>query len=179
MANNHIIIGLGGTGGNVIKIFRQQIVDKYGEIDGVDAVKNIEFLYMDSNASEFEDEKWEYQGKNIKLQGNSTLVMKAGVLNEKLQDYSSRPEFLGNDSDWGDVLADKELAKKAGNQMRRLGRVYLIPNIKEIVTRVAQKERNLSSNKKATTLIHIVTGLAGGTGSGSIVDVTSHLLKYL
>ena len=175
--HNHIIIGLGGTGGNVIKIFRQQVVDKYGEIDGVDAIKNIEFLYVDSNPSEFEEEKWQYQGKNIKLHGNSALVMKAGVLNEKLQDYSSRAEFLGNDSDWGDVLSDKELAKKAGNQMRRLGRVNLIPNIQQIVDRVHQMEKRLSDNKKATTLIHIVTGLAGGTGSGSIVDVTAHLLK--
>ena len=175
---NHIIIGIGGTGGNVIKIFRQQVVDKYGEIDGVEALKNIEFLFVDSNSSEFDEEKWQYQGKNIQLQGNSNLVLKAGVLNEKLQDYSTRSEFLGNDSDWGDVLADKELAKKAGNQMRRLGRVNLMPNIKEIVNRVAQKERNLSSNKKATTLIHIVAGLAGGTGSGSIIDVTANLLKY-
>ena len=174
---NHIIVGLGGTGGNVIKIFRQQVVDKYGEIDNVDALKNIEFLFVDSNASEFDDEKWEYQGKNIKLQGNSALVMKAGVLNELLKDYSSRPEFLGNDSDWGDVLTDKELAKKAGNQMRRLGRVNLIPNIKEIINRIALKEQNLSSNVRATTVIHIVAGLAGGTGSGSVVDVTAQLLK--
>ena len=178
MTNNHIIIGIGGTGGNVIKIFRQQVVDKYGDIVGVEEIKNIEFLYVDSNPSEFDEKKWEYQGKDIKLSGSSTLIMKAGVLNDRLQDYSTRPEFLGNDSDWGDVLSDKELAKKAGNQMRRLGRVYLIPNIKDIVNRVAQKEKNLSSNKRAITLIHIVTGLAGGTGSGSIVDITAHLLKY-
>lgn len=178
LEHNHIIIGLGGTGGNVIKIFRQQVVDKYGEIDGVEALKNIEFLFVDSKADEFEEEKWLYQGKSIKLHGNSTLVLKAGGLKNMLEDYSSRPEFLGQEADWGDLLADKELATKAGNQMRRLGRVNLVPNILDIVNRVSQKEKSLSANKKATTLIHIVTGLAGGTGSGSIVDVTAQLLKY-
>jgi hypothetical protein len=175
---NHIIIGLGGTGGNTIKKFRQQIVDKFGDINGVDALNNIKFLYVDSNTSEFDEEKWEYQGKNLMLTGKETLVLKAGILTEKLNDYSSRPEFLGENSEWGDIIGDKELAKKAGNQMRRLGRVNLIPNIIDIVDIVSKNENALSNARIAETLIHIVAGLAGGTGSGSVVDVTSHLLKY-
>jgi hypothetical protein len=178
MVYNHIIVGLGGTGGNVIKAFRQQIVDKYGDINDVDAPQNIDFLYVDSQSTEFDEGKWKYQGKNIKLHGESELVLMAGVLKDKLEDHSSRSEFLGSDSDWGDILADKELAKKAGNQMRRLGRVNLSSNITEIVERVAKKEANLSQNKQAKTFIHVVAGLAGGTGSGSVVDVTAHLLRF-
>lgn len=178
MANNHIIIGLGGVGGNVIKVFRQQIVDKYGDINGVDALENIEFLYIDSKQSEFADEQWEYQGKSIKLNGHSTLPMRAGILNEKLENRSNRPAFLGKDEDWGDLRNDRDLATKAGNQMRRLGRVNLIDNIDEIVSRVKKMQEILSANKpQANTLIHIVTGLAGGTGSGSIVDITAQLIK--
>jgi len=178
MANNHIIIGLGGVGGNVIKVFRQQIVDKYGDINGVDALENIEFLYIDSKQSEFADEQWEYQGKSIKLNGHSTLPMRAGILNEKLENRSNRPAFLGKDEDWGDLRNDRDLATKAGNQMRRLGRVNLIDNIDEIVLRVKKMQEILSANKpQANTLIHIVTGLAGGTGSGSIVDITAQLIK--
>jgi hypothetical protein len=176
-ADNHIIIGLGGTGGNAIKILRQQIVDKYGDVDNANVLKNIDFLYVDSKKSEFDDEKWEYQGKSIKLKGNSTLLMRAGILNELLEDYSSRPAFLGNDSDWGAIRNDRDLASKAGNQMRKLGRVNLIPNINEIVDRVASMQKRLSADSSSKTLIHIVTGLAGGTGSGSIIDVTVQLIK--
>jgi len=178
MANNHIIIGLGGVGGNVIKVFRQQIVDKYGDIDRVDILENIEFIYIDSKQTEFDDEQWEYQGRDIKLKGISALLMRAGILNEKLEDRSTRPAFLGKDEDWGDLRNDRDLATKAGNQMRRLGRVNLIPNIDEIVSRVKFMQSRLSADKsQASTLIHIVTGLAGGTGSGSIVDITAQLIK--
>ncbi len=178
MANNHIIIGLGGVGGNVIKVFRQQIVDKYGDIDNVNALENIEFLYVDSKLSEFDDEQWEYQGKSIKLDGYSYFPMKAGVLNEKLENRSARPAFLGKDEDWGELRNDRDLATKAGNQMRRLGRVNLIDGIDEIVSRIKKKQELLSANiPQANTLIHIISGLAGGTGSGSIVDITAQLIK--
>jgi len=177
MENNHIIIGLGGTGGTVIKKFREQIVDKYGDIEN-ETLNYIEYLYVDSNPTEFAEELWQYQGKNIKLHGNSTLVLKAGDLKKRLNDLSSRSKFLGRDEEWGDLLNDKELAEKAGNQMRRLGRANLIPNIKDIVDIVSEKQKKLTSNKDANTVIHIVTGLAGGTGSGSVLDVTTHLLKH-
>ncbi len=172
----HIIIGLGGTGGNVIKNFRQQIVEKYGDIQ-VDVLNDIEFLYVDSKQSEFDDDKWEYQGTDIKLFGESNLVIKAGVLKDKLNNYSNRPEFLGNDSDWGDILLDKELAKKAGNQMRRLGRVNLIDNIDKIIAIIWTKYDQLTNRTNSKLQIHIIAGLAGGTGSGSIIDVTANLLK--
>lgn len=176
MSDKHIIIGLGGTGGNVIKNFRQQIVEKYGDIQ-VDVLNDIEFLYIDSKQSEFDDDKWEYQGTDIKLFGESNLLMKAGVLKDKLNNYSNRPEFLGDDSDWGDILLDKELAKKAGNQMRRLGRVNLIDNIDRIIAIIWTKYIQLTNNTNSKLQIHIIAGLAGGTGSGSIIDVTANLLK--
>jgi len=176
MSNNHIIIGLGGTGGNVIKDFRKQIIDKYGKLD-VPQTNNIKYLYIDSKQSEFDESLWKYQGIDIGLKGDGTLLLQAGRLNEALETHP-KPVFVGKDSDWGDVRNDVELATKAGNQMRRLGRVNLKFSIDDIVDRVRSMYNSLEVGKQnPKTLIHIVVGLAGGTGSGAVVDVATQLIK--
>jgi len=176
MANNHIIIGLGGTGGNVIKDFRKQIIDKYGKLD-VPQTKNIKYLYVDSKQNEFDESLWEYQGIDIGLKGEGTLKLQAGRLKEALETHP-KPAFVGKEADWGDVTNDPELVTKAGNQMRRLGRVNLKFSIEEIVDRVRSMYNTLEVGKqKPKTLIHIVVGLAGGTGSGAVVDVAAQLIK--
>jgi hypothetical protein len=176
MANNHIIIGLGGTGGNVIKDFRKQIIDKYGKLD-VPQTKSIKYLYVDSKQSEFDESLWKYQGIDIGLKGEGTLKLQAGRLNEALETHP-KPVFVGKEADWGDVRNDVELATKAGNQMRRLGRVNLKFSIEEIVDRVRSMYNSLEVGKQnPKTVIHIVVGLAGGTGSGAVVDVAAQLIK--
>jgi hypothetical protein len=176
MADNHIIIGLGGTGGNVIKDFRKQIIDKYGKLD-VPQTKSIKYLYVDSKQSEFDESLWKYQGIDIGLKGEGTLKLQAGRLNEALETHP-KPAFVGKEADWGDVRNDVELATKAGNQMRRLGRVNLKFSIEEIVDRVRSMYNSLEVGKQnPKTLIHIVVGLAGGTGSGAVVDVAAQLIK--
>lgn len=175
----HVIVGLGGVGGDVIKAYRQQIIDKYGELDKADVTKNIQFLYVDSKQDEFDEDKWLYQGKTIKLTGDSNYLMQAGLLAERISDFSTRPAFVGDEASWGDILKDKDLATKAGNQMRKLGRVNLIPNLNNIVEIIKGMIRNLQNNSSSLVTTHIVTGLAGGTGSGSIVDITHQLIKSL
>lgn len=176
MADNHIIIGIGGTGGNVIKDFRKQIIDKYGKLE-VPKTANVKYLYIDSKKSEFAEELWKYQGIDIGLKGDATLILEAGRLNETLQTHP-KPAFVGNDSDWGDIKNDLELPTKAGNQIRRLGRVNLKYSIVDIVDRVRKMYNTLEVGKQnPKTLVHIVVGLAGGTGSGAVVDIAANLIK--
>jgi hypothetical protein len=177
MANNHIIIGLGGTGGNVIKDFRKQIIDKYGTLD-VPEVSNIEYLYVDSKKSEFDEQEWQYQGKDIGLGLNGILLLQAGRLDEILN-TQPRPAFVGKKEDWGGIISDKALVGKAGNQIRRLGRVNFSYSVDDFTERVISKVKKLGNNKVADTEVHIVVGLAGGTGSGSVVDATNKLLLKL
>ena len=176
MSENHIIIGLGGTGGKVIRSYREQIIDKYGRIDGLDQLKNIRFLYIDSSEVEI-NEDWIYQGKKIKLGGDDLQLLKAGDLNRRLKDSSTRQDWLGNDDDWRGIK-EENTSGMAGNQLRRLGRVNLIPSINEIIEKVSVKHNELSTNTTDFgTTIHIIVGLAGGTGSGSIVDITAQLCR--
>ncbi|GAA4074416.1 hypothetical protein GCM10022389_19970 [Flavobacterium cheonanense] len=176
MADNHIIIGLGGTGGRIIRSYREQLVDKFGSLETVDFLKNIRFLFIDSNEDDLKDE-WMYQGKPLKLRGDDTILLKAGDLNSRLKNHATRNEWLGEDSDWKGIK-DENTSGMAGNQLRRLGRVNLIPNMREIVQNVNSKHDQLRVNKtEFGTTIHICVGLAGGTGSGSIIDVTAQLCK--
>ena len=176
MADNHIIIGLGGTGGRIIRSYREQLVDKFGSLEKVEFLKSIRFLFIDSNEEELKDE-WMYQGKPLKLRGDDTILLKAGDLNSRLNNHSTRNVWLGEDSDWKGIK-EENTAGMAGNQLRRLGRVNLIPNMREIVENVASKHDQLRANKTDFgTTIHICVGLAGGTGSGGIIDVTAQLCK--
>lgn len=174
MANNHIIIGLGGTGGNVIKDFRKQIIDKYGKLD-VPQVSNIDYIYVDSKKSEFDEQEWQYQGKDIGLGLNGTILLQAGRLDEILN-TQPRPAFVGKKENWGGIISDKALVGKAGNQIRRLGRVNFSYSVEEFTERVISKIKKLGNNKAPNTEVHIIVGLAGGTGSGCVIDATNKLL---
>lgn len=174
MANNHIIIGIGGTGGSVIRNYRQQIIDKFGKIDGLEQLKNIKFLYIDSNKDDL-NSPWNYQGKKISLNGDDIHLLNSGKINEMLHNQSTRQEWMGTESDWGGILKE-DTSDKAGNQLRRFGRINLFSELKIIIEKIARKKKTLVEDETDLgTTIHIITGLAGGTGSGSIVDISAKL----
>jgi hypothetical protein len=77
MNNNHIIIGLGGTGGKIIRAFRRILWEECRNLEarfkdeqtGVlsEPVANIAYLYADSNQADLEgaDGQWEIFGESL------------------------------------------------------------------------------------------------------------------
>ena len=56
---NHLIIGLGGTGGKVLREFRRRVFEEYGERN-LENPKNgeyFEYVYVDSSESDL-NERW-------------------------------------------------------------------------------------------------------------------------
>ena len=47
--SNHLIIGLGGTGGKIIRSLRKQIYRQTRKVEIVGSDLNISYLYVDSN----------------------------------------------------------------------------------------------------------------------------------
>lgn len=178
---NHIIIGLGGTGGRVLAAFRKLMFEKFnGDVKPKDMW--IDYLYMDSSEQDLkmkDPAQWSIMGKNIALDADSVIKIPAANLRDYV-DNRSRFKYLapwlGDSADWKNIINDPKISEGAAGQKRRLGRLLFANGSPEFNKMVGVKARKLSQNpdgKKIT--YHVIAGLAGGTGSGSIIDVVAQL----
>lgn len=178
---NHIIIGLGGTGGRVLAAFRKLMFEKFnGDVKPKDMW--IDYLYMDSSEQDLkmkDPAQWSIMGKNIALDADSVIKIPAANLRDYV-DNRSRFKYLapwlGDSADWKNIINDPKISEGAAGQKRRLGRLLFANGSPEFNKMVGIKARKLSQNPEGKKITyHVVAGLAGGTGSGSIVDVVAQL----
>ena len=177
MSNNHLIVGLGGTGGKVIRQLRKTI-ERSKDAQGKCASEaRFEYLYVDTSEDELnKKEEWKVLGKEIDLARSQYLINTASNVRPVLNDPDSFPGL----KDWIEPRAvfDFVNATTAGAaQRRKLGRVVFAQNASRFVKAFEDRLSVLesSSGGKTGALIHIVCGLAGGTGSGSIVDAVAQI----
>lgn len=176
--SNHLIIGLGGTGGKIIREVRKIIASDPAPSSAV----NFEYLYMDTSAELMkpDDPTWKVLGRSTQLSQSQQLLIEGADLGELLRDVHAYP----NIEPWIEPLdviknvARTNVDSAQGGQRRKFGR-FLFANasrnfVKKLVDRVATVKAKNNDNK---VTFHICTGLAGGTGSGSIVDVVAQIRK--
>ncbi len=178
---NHIIIGLGGTGGRVLAAFRKLMFEKFnGDVKPKDMW--IDYLYMDSSEQDLkmkDPAQWSIMGKNIALDADSVIKIPAANLRDYVDNrgrFKYLAPWLGDSADWKNIINDPKISEGAAGQKRRLGRLLFANGSPEFNKMVGVKARKLSQNpdgKKIT--YHVIAGLAGGTGSGSIIDVVAQL----
>ena len=180
---NHILIGLGGTGGRVLAAFRKLMFEKFdGDVKPKDMW--IDYLYMDSSKQDLEmrdPRQWSIMGKSIALDADSVVRIPAANLRDYVDNCRQFPyleKWLGNADDWRNIINDPKIGEGAAGQKRRLGRLLFANGSPAFNKMVGVKHQALSQNPtgKAVTF-HVVSGLAGGTGSGSIVDVVAQLRR--
>lgn len=177
MSNNHLIVGLGGTGGKVIRQLRKTIL-RSKDADGKSPSEaHFEFLYVDTSTDELEKkEEWKVLGTEVDLARSQYLINTASTVQPVLSDPGSFPGL----KDWIEPreVFDFVNASTAGAaQRRKLGRVVFAQNAPRFVRAVEDRLSILesASGSKKGAVIHIVCGLAGGTGSGSIVDAVAQI----
>lgn len=180
---NHLIIGLGGTGGRVLAAFRKLMFERFdGDVKPKDMW--IDYLYVDSSEQDLkmkDPAQWSVMGKSISLTEDSIVKIPAANLRDYV-DNKSRFKYLapwlGNSEDWKNIINDPKIGEGAAGQKRRLGRLLFANGSPEFNKIVGVKARNLSYNPDGRKITyHVVAGLAGGTGSGSVVDVVAQLRK--
>lgn len=169
---NHILIGLGGTGGKVLKAFRKRLYQEYNADER--AQLPIAFLYVDSSIEMMkpDDKTWQVLGMNAQFTESEFVNVKGIDLNAVLANPSSYPGLKG-------IIGDAEVMRKtlgevgaAAAQKRRAGRILFGSNIDKYKQGLMTQFKRVNAISKASrTNIYIFTGLAGGTGSGSIIDV--------
>ena len=178
---NHLIIGLGGTGGRVLAAFRKLMFEKFdGDVKPKDMW--IDYLYMDSSEQDLkmrDPAQWEIMGKSIALDADSVVRIPAADLRRYVENRKQYPylePWLGDSEDWRNIINDPKISEGAAGQKRRLGRLLFANGAPEFNRMVGVKAKKLSHNPEGSKITyHVVAGLAGGTGSGAIVDVVAQL----
>lgn len=178
MNKNHLIIGLGGTGGKVIRNLRKTIYRDCRDTSPQGA--KLDYLYIDSSSEMMgvDDPDWKVLGENLQLNLSSQMELKGSDLAERLKNINAYPEiapWIGEPQDWNAILNLGSGAKVLGGQKRRLGRFLFATQAADFKARLRQKISDLTSNANASATIHVVCGLAGGTGSGILIDVISQI----
>lgn len=179
MSNNHLIIGLGGTGGKIIRSLRKIVYQEFRTSDPSSV--NLEYLYVDSSAEMMDqnDPTWRVMGRSVQLGRNSQLLITGADLSERLANLNAHPgisSWIGSQEEWSNIL-NTIVGEALGGQKRRLGRFLFACKANDFVELLTERVRDLTKkdgNETAVTF-HICCGLAGGTGSGSIIDVITQI----
>lgn len=165
---NNVLVGLGGTGGKILKAIRKRLNQEYSE-EELNAIP-ISFLYVDSDKTDRTDKE---TGKDM-FDNEEFVDIQGTDIKEVLKNPSSYPKLEGIiDDPEGLMKAIGDVGAAAG-QKRRAGRLLFAMNIDkfiEAIKKTRQQAHNKNNTHCAKNRIFIFTGLSGGTGSGSIIDV--------
>jgi hypothetical protein len=199
MNQNHLIIGLGGTGGKIIRALRRLIYEEYRTKDPIVRQKDdtgrivesahpvkLAYLYMDSDASLMDPNhvSWKVPGDTVQLGKASQLLITGanlmGVL-ENLGAYPNISPWIGDRSVWRDILG-ANVGEALGGQKRRLGRFLFACKANDsgegFISKLKNQVDDLRRKSGQNSLtFHVCAGLAGGTGSGSIIDVVTQIRR--
>ena len=178
---SHIIIGIGGTGGNILKSMRKRLFQE----TSADERRNLPlgFIYVDSSMENMKpnDPTWKVLGENSQLGKDSFLFIRGASLGSQLENVDNFPGirgWIGNRKIW-DNLVGSVGDDGAAAQRRRLGRFLFSCAINEYESILKNQVKEVRGKSgKTDVTFHIITGLAGGTGSGSVVDVVAQTRKH-
>lgn len=178
ITGNHILVGLGGTGGKILKAFKMRMFEEFPTSEERSKLP-VSILYVDST-----DEMMPQNGKarpDFRVMGQDASFTKNEFLNIKevdvehlLDHINNYPTIRGIVDNVGAVRSAIGSLGQAAGQKRRAGRLLFAANavgyVNSLRDAYARAERISGIGDPRKTTIHIFAGLAGGTGSGAIVD---------
>ena len=175
--NNHLLIGLGGTGGKILRALRKNIFQEFRGNEP--EIVKLRYLYVDSSKEmmSIDDSSWRILGESVQLAPRSQLLITGGNLNQILDNLGGYPNiqpWIGNREQWQDIL-NSIVGETLGGQKRRLGRFLFACKSVSFKDQLKQLAGELTTGGDASVTFHVCCGLAGGTGSGSLIDVIAQI----
>ena len=173
LTTNHILVGLGGTGGKILKAFKMRMFEEFPE--QADREKQpVALLYVDSTDEMMGIGRPDFRvmGLDASFRQNEFLYIKDVDVEKILDNINNYPSVKGIVDNVSAVKTAIGSLGQAAGQKRRAGRLLFAANAVAYVNALRDaygRCNEISHNDNATT-IHIFTGLCGGTGSGAIVD---------
>ncbi|WP_315120223.1 tubulin-like doman-containing protein [uncultured Clostridium sp.] len=173
ISNPMLIIGLGGTGIDAMLRLKYQINKRFVlEEDKLsntrkDKPKKVEFLGFETNQKE-KNKKYP-ANFGMGLDPQSELVM---LSNAEVRSILNDREILDDSiKEWLAPELSAESGIDGAGGIRQLGRLLLFTKINEIVDCLEKKIRLLLEDSEDVLHVFVLSGLAGGTGSGTFIDI--------
>lgn len=180
-----LYVGLGGTGVATLLKVKKCFIDSYGEIPPM-----IGFLAIDTDTAAFSKEETSNLNTPIRLDQNELLVC---TVKNALPTYKSNPTTY----DWvppKNVNNLRNIAGLGAGQVRSNGRFIayynfntIQANISTAITKIHQliphtSKYSIDTNKDGVeyaTTINVFASVAGGTGSGMLIDTLCLINKSM
>jgi len=172
LKTNHILIGLGGTGGKILRAFKMRMFEEFPNKEEREK-QPVALLYVDSTREMMGIGRadMDVMGQDASFGENEFLFIKGCDVPDLLDNIDNHPELRGIVNNVGAVRTAIGNLGEAAGQKRRAGRLLFAVNARKYVDALKNcfakcNERSHNNSKQ----IHIFAGLCGGTGSGSIID---------
>lgn len=171
--SNHILVGLGGTGGKILKAFKMRMFEEFPEAKERNK-QPVSLLYVDST-----DEMMGIGRPDFRVMGLDASFTQSEFLNIKgvevqkiLDNIENYPSVKGIVNNVNAVRTAIGSLGEAAGQKRRAGRLLFAANAQAFVNSIknAYAKCDEISHNAHNTHFHVFAGLSGGTGSGAIVD---------
>ncbi len=176
---NHLFIGLGGQGGKSIAELQKVLANRSKDAKSLrDNGQKWDFLYIDSSKDVTNERRnWVYFGNDLRLKPSSFLYLKDDGESINAREMALRRDVARWIGDVDRLQAFLEGAQgiQGANQRRRLGRLLFARNADRIRKAVCEDKITPMLSNGNQCAIHIFASLAGGTGSGGIVDLVTML----
>lgn len=176
-SGNHILVGLGGTGGKILRAFKMRMFEEFPTADERKKIP-VSLLYVDSTDEMMPKDgraraDFRVMGQDASFTNNEFFYIKDVDVQHILDHISNYPSVKGIVDNVSAVKSAIGSLGQAAGQKRRAGRLLFAANAVGFVNSLKNaysRCENVSGNCEEL-YIHIFAGLCGGTGSGSVVDV--------
>lgn len=171
--SNHILVGLGGTGGKILKAFKMRMFEEFPDAKDRDR-QPVALLYVDSTDEMMGIGRPDFRvmGLDASFTKNEFLYIKDVDVVKILDNIDNYPSVKGIVNNVSAVKTAIGSLGQAAGQKRRAGRLLFAANAIAYVNALknAYGRCDAISHNAEKTNIHIFAGLCGGTGSGAIID---------
>lgn len=183
VTGNHILVGLGGTGGKILRAFKMRMFEEFPTSEERKK-QPVSILYVDSTDEMMPKDgraraDFRVMGQDASFTNNEFLNIKAVDVEHILDHINNYPSVKGIVENVSAVKSAIGSLGQAAGQKRRAGRLLFAANAIGYVNSLKDayyRAQEISGTADKTT-IYIFAGLSGGTGSGSIVDAVVQTRK--
>ncbi len=183
-----VIVGLGGTGKEVVALIREYLIEQYGSLGNIPIVS---FVVIDTDPAQAEAESRSANARQIRLDADESVfasIPDIGTIWRERENLPHLRNWLPPDLDGiGDV-------SQGAKQIRALGRLAFFSNFADIIAALRNARAKVINPDHAATLAdreieidpkfqtrpeyYLVASLCGGTGAGMFLD-TAFVIKHI